>query len=38
VLEWVGDDPGRARAAIEAEQTGQQRSTLISELERLVAT
>lgn len=33
VLDWVGDDPDRARQALEAERAGQNRSTLISELE-----
>jgi hypothetical protein len=35
VLAWVGDDPQRARTALEAEQAGRQRSSLIAELERL---
>jgi hypothetical protein len=35
VLAWVGDDPGRARAALDAERAGQQRNTLIAELVRL---
>jgi hypothetical protein len=38
VLKWVGDDPERARRALQAEREGQQRSTLIAELERLAAT
>jgi hypothetical protein len=37
VLAWVGDDPRRAQLALEAEQAGQQRSTLIAQLERIVA-
>jgi hypothetical protein len=35
VLAWVGDDPARARAALEAERAGRQRTTLVAELERL---
>jgi hypothetical protein len=35
VLAWVGEDRRRARQALRVEQTGQQRSSLISELERL---
>jgi hypothetical protein len=35
VLAWVGDDPQRACTALEAEQAGRQRSSLIAELERL---
>ena len=35
VLAWVGDDSDRASAALEAEQTGQQRTTLISKLEAI---
>ena len=37
VLAWVGDDPARAQAALEAEEAGQQRSTLISKLETIAA-
>jgi hypothetical protein len=33
VLCWVGDDPDRADLALQAEYTGQQRSTLIAQLE-----
>ena len=33
VLDWVGDDPDRARQALDAEQSGQQRTTLTSKLE-----
>jgi len=33
VLDWVGDDPARAQQAYDAEQAGQQRSTLLAELE-----
>ncbi|HEV2778552.1 MAG TPA: hypothetical protein VGX25_04055 [Actinophytocola sp.] len=35
VLAWVGTDPARARRALEAEQAGQQRTTLIAKLEKL---
>lgn len=35
VLAWVDDDPRRAEQALQAEETGQQRSTLISRLEEL---
>lgn len=38
VLDWVGDDPGRAQAALDAEDAGQQRSTLITRLEALAVT
>jgi hypothetical protein len=34
VLEWVGDSPLRASEALEAEQAGQQRTTLVEELEK----
>ena len=37
VLEWVGNDPERAQAALDAEREGAQRSTLIAQLESLVA-
>jgi hypothetical protein len=37
VLVWVGDDPERARQALDAERAGQHRSTLITELERRAA-
>jgi hypothetical protein len=33
VLDWVGDDPARAQEALDAERAGQNRSTLIAELE-----
>lgn len=33
VLAWVGNDPGRAQAAYEAEQGGSRRVTLLAELE-----
>lgn len=35
VLDWVGEDPERARQALEAERAGQQRTTLTSQLEAL---
>lgn len=35
VLDWVGDDPGRARRALRAEEEGRQRSSLSSKLERI---
>jgi hypothetical protein len=38
VLAWVGDDAQRARAALEAEQAGTQRSTLIAQLERIATS
>ena len=35
ILEWVGDDPQRARAALEAEQASSSpRVTLVATLER----
>jgi hypothetical protein len=37
VLAWVGDDKTKAQAALDAEQEGQQRSTLIKELEDILA-
>jgi hypothetical protein len=37
VLEWVADDARRAQVALDAEREGQQRSTLLAELERLLA-
>lgn len=36
VLEWVGDDKDRAALALEAEKSGKNRKSLISELEELV--
>jgi hypothetical protein len=35
VFAWVGGDPERARLALDAERQDQQRTTLITELERL---
>jgi hypothetical protein len=37
VLAWVGDDKTKAQAALDAEKDGQQRSTLIKELEDILA-
>jgi hypothetical protein len=37
VRAWVGEDPRRARLALEAERKRQRRSTLLKELERLLA-
>lgn len=37
VLAWVGDDKTKAQAALDAEQDGQQRSTLIKELEDILS-
>ena len=34
VLDWVGDDSERAQRALDVERTGQNRSGLISELEK----
>jgi hypothetical protein len=34
VLDWVGDDPDKADRALQVERTGQNRSSLISELEK----
>jgi hypothetical protein len=36
VLAWVGDDPEKAQAALDAEKAGEQRSTLISKLENII--
>jgi len=35
VLDWVGDDPARANEALDAEYDGQNRSTLIAQLEAI---
>jgi hypothetical protein len=35
VLDWVGDDPERAQEALVAERDGQNRSTLVSQLESI---
>jgi len=37
VLAWVGDDPARAQAALDAEYVGANRSTLIAKLEPIAA-
>src|SRR5262245_54346419 len=37
VLDWVGDDPVRANAALHAEYAGQNRSTLITRLEAIAS-
>jgi hypothetical protein len=34
VLDWAGEDPARVQSALNAERAGQNRSTLITELER----
>ena len=36
VLRWVGDDADKAKAAIDAEKKGDNRSTLISKLEAII--
>ena len=36
VLEWVGDDSERAQRALDVERTGQNRSSLVSQLEAKV--
>lgn len=35
VLDWVGDDPDRAQEALDAERSGQNRTTLVSQLEAI---
>lgn len=35
VLDWVGDDPGAAAQALEAEQEGRGRVSLIDKLQRI---
>lgn len=37
VLDWVGNDPARAREALDAEYAGPNRSTLISQLEAIAS-
>jgi len=37
VMDWVGDDRVRAQAALDAERVGQDRTTLVSQLEALLA-
>lgn len=34
VLDWVGDDPERAQRALDVERSGQNRSSLVAELEK----
>lgn len=36
VLAWVGDDATKAQAALDAEKTGEKRTTLISKLESVI--
>lgn len=36
IMKWVGTDVERAKAALAAEQDGQQRSTLIAKLEAVI--
>lgn len=36
VLAWVGDDAEKAQKALDAELTGDQRSSLISKLEEII--
>lgn len=38
VLAWVGDDKVKASAALDAEQDGQKRTTLVKELEEILAS
>lgn len=38
VLAWVGDDKAKASAALDAEQDGQKRTTLVKELEEILAS
>lgn len=38
VLAWVGDDQTKASAALDAEQNGQKRTTLVKELEEILAS
>jgi hypothetical protein len=37
IADWVGDDPARAQAALDAEYAGAGRSTLIAQLEPIAA-
>lgn len=37
VVDWVGDDPARAQQALDAERAGQNRTTLIAQLEPIAA-
>lgn len=36
VLDWVGEDPTKAQKALDAENAGDQRSSLITKLESIV--
>jgi hypothetical protein len=36
VLAWVGDDATKAQTALDAEKTGEKRTTLISKLEAVI--
>lgn len=38
VLAWVGDDKSKAEAALDAEKDGQKRTTLVKELEEILAS
>jgi hypothetical protein len=38
VLAWVGDDKAKASAALDAENDGQKRTTLVKELEEILAS
>jgi hypothetical protein len=38
VLAWVGDDKTKAQAALDAENEGQKRTTLVKELEEILAS
>jgi hypothetical protein len=37
VLAWVGDDKAKAEAALDAEKSGQKRTTLVKELEDILS-
>lgn len=36
VLAWVGEDATKAQAALDAEKTGEKRTTLVSKLEAII--
>lgn len=36
VLDWVSDDAAKAKAALDAENAGEKRSTLIAKLESII--
>lgn len=38
VLAWVGDDKAKASAALDAEKDGQKRTTLVKELQEILAS